>query len=1007
MKRSATTSSNGPQAKTRPEPNLLDDGEYNIPIDLRQAEEMGIDIDEAERPVTPVGDLQINFDVEYRELSDKDFNNLADVAARKKVIGMIKEKKDLWAFKKVSVPREQWEELAVNHFRRTGNMSQDIHIRKVWGSAKKELLDILTQSIQSKDTEEETEEKLRTWDLYRHMSFYRVVTYEYEVELRKKVKNLPYNHNIVEDLSAFTDLVTSYQEVTEEDRSVHHKLVREAPLILDETDTGTTRKIRAPPRKPELSMTPREYKALEEEQFEDRTDMQTLKLILSVIEMFPVGWTRKRACFRPAHYVRIAIELYLRTELLLSVGYIREVFNETKKKLRMELDLCKRKKLSLKDTELALDKWELYHQIKFYREAMMEIDINGEQSNVAADELLLDEDAPGVDENPQNDDTLDLPDDNNPPAPLFPKIPVPDKIDGLAMTLDEYKKVKNFVKRNDLESTKKIIAVLETHNGIWEHKGRAMPLEKWQNLAVDVYLRTSFLLEVKSIRELWKRAKEQLRGKVRPTLTAKDKKSLDAAMSRLHNWELYEQTKFFRVVMKEYEEETQKKHQGFKYDEELVDAQDPFEDIIFLEEYTSDPQMKEYMLQYPLAGTVEMKPDVGQIENEEEEEGTPEELGKIRIPAPRPGVQMTLDEYKAMGSEEFEDRTDAQAKKWVLCLIEKEPALWCRRKIKTTTEQWQELAIEFYLRTGSSMSVNHIRSIWKNLKDSMRKRLSKPLDSAKIEEELAKWEFYAQMKFFRKVMKEVEDARQKKFDGRAHNEDILNEPTAFDDIFVMKVVKGTGKPVECIKNELDAGVEETEDSGANSQHHDGTVANAHTDNGFEAKPEYLLSSVEQQDDQITEVVNGTEMPPENIKDELSIGVEDFEAHNQDYDIPSANVQFHNTVEAKVEHMLELAKHQEDNQMNIEEYQQNEELVELAPPQNEVQPDHTTEEAMFIVGRLFDLGQEGNIGAREGLKAFMNVISRPGFQDTSRQEFLESFQGALKNQQDDGEGNRPA
>ncbi|CAL2028111.1 unnamed protein product [Caenorhabditis brenneri] len=42
---------------------------------------------------------------------------------------------------------------------------------------------------------------------------------------------------------------------------------------------------------------------------------------------------------------------------------------------------------------------------------------------------------------------------------------------------------------------------------------------------------------------------------------------------------------------------------------------------------------------------------------------------------------MTLDEYRAMGSEEFEGRTDAQAKKWVLCLIEKEHALWCRRNM--------------------------------------------------------------------------------------------------------------------------------------------------------------------------------------------------------------------------------------------------------------------------------------------------------------------------------------
>ncbi|CAL2038224.1 unnamed protein product [Caenorhabditis brenneri] len=175
----------------------------------------------------------------YRKMPEKEFNNLENFAARKDVIVMIKEKKDLWAFKRVSVPREQWEELAIKHFLQTGNLSNGIHIRKIWGLAKKELLEILSQSIQSKDTEEETEKKLRKWELYRYMYFYRAVTRDYEVELRKKVEDLPYDETIVHDLLAFKDVVTSYVEVQGEDGEVHRKLVRQPPLILDFMDTLT------------------------------------------------------------------------------------------------------------------------------------------------------------------------------------------------------------------------------------------------------------------------------------------------------------------------------------------------------------------------------------------------------------------------------------------------------------------------------------------------------------------------------------------------------------------------------------------------------------------------------------------------------------------------------------------------------------------------------------------------------------------------------------------------
>ncbi|EGT58571.1 hypothetical protein CAEBREN_18840 [Caenorhabditis brenneri] len=706
---------------------LPDDGEYNIPIG-----DPGIMFSGREPPVSPVGDLKLKVDIDvhkYRKMKRNDFNNLEDIAARKNVIGMIKERKNLWAFKKVSVPREKWEEFAVEHFLRTGNFSHDIHIRRVWGSAKKKLLEILTESIQSRDTEEETEEKLEKWELYRSMYFYRAVTYNYEVELRKKVEDLPYDETLVHDLLTFTDVVTSYEDVQGEDGEVHRKPVREPPLILDETDTGTTRKIRAPPRKPGLSMTLREYRALRKEQFAEPRDVENIKLTLSVIEEFPILWECKKAKIRRVEYEWMAIELYLRTEVLLSVEHIRMIFNEAKEKLRKELQICKLRRLSSYETELQLDRWELYHQMKFFKEAMMEFDIDVNKEKVFEDELLPNGDdgalgffnsaqpqgvnageAPEVNMDPHNEDSH-LPVDNNPPAPLFPKIPVPDRIDGLTMTLNEYKK-----------------------------------------------------------------------------------------------------------------------------------------------------------------------------------------FGRIRIPGPKPGVQMTLDEYRAMGIEEFEDRTDAQAKKWVLSLIEKNPALWCRRNMKTAMEQWQELAVEFYLRTGSTMSVSHIRSIWKDMKDSMLKILREPLDSAKVEEELAKWEFYGQMKFFRRIMKEVEDAREKDSVEKPFNVEILYDEKAFDDVFD------------------------------------------------------------------TTVEDGREMPPE-----------------------------HKRVEAE-----------------FEEYHRDEEMVESPRPQDaDAELDPITAEAASILGRLLDIGQDGNEFVQNLTTAFIEVVDRPGLEDTSMNEVWNSMKEVLSNRQEAGEENRPA
>ncbi|EGT58600.1 hypothetical protein CAEBREN_22920 [Caenorhabditis brenneri] len=508
-------------------------------------------------------------------------------------------------------------------------------------------------------------------------------------------------------------------------------------------------------------------------------------------------------------------------------------------------------------------------------------------------------------------------------------------------------------------------------------------------------------------------------------------------MSRLHSWELYEQTKFFRAAMKDYEEETEKKHQGIAYNVELVDAQDPFEDLLLEVDLT---EMEDRM--------------------EIEEEETPEELGKIRIPGPKPGVQMTLDEYRAMGSEEFEDRTDAQAKKWVLCLIEKNPALWCRRNIKTTNEQWQELAVEFYLRTGSTMSVNHIRSIWKKMKDSMLKILREPLGSARIEEELAKLEIYVQMKFFRKIMKEVEDAQQKDIVGKAYNVEILYDRAAFEDVFIKKVEDGTGMPPndkrveaefqehhqdeEMVESprpqdadaELDPITAETasilgrlfdigQDGNRIGQNLATTFIEVVDRPGLEdtSMVNHIRSIWKNSKDSMLEILkkplDSARIEEELAKWEIYVQMKFFreimkeveDARQKDIVGKAYNVEilydraaFEDVFITKVEDGTGMPPNDKRDEA---EFQEDEEMAESPRPQEAVQLDQITEEAASILGRLFDIGQDGNRLAQNLVTAFMEVVDRPGLEDTSMDEFWNSLDEVMANRQEAGEENRPA
>ncbi|EGT44314.1 hypothetical protein CAEBREN_24728 [Caenorhabditis brenneri] len=127
------------------------------------------------------------------------------------------------------------------------------------------------------------------------------------------------------------------------------------------------------------------------------------------------------------------------------------------------------------------------------------------------------------------------------------------------------------------------------------------------------------------------------------------------------------------------------------------------------------------------------------------------QVGKVRIPGPRPDLQMTLDEYLELTKDKFEKRFDTDIKKLIIALIEETPSMWPGEYVKMMDAQWEKFAVDFYLRTGVFMAVGHFREIWTR----MKKEITADRFDQIPEKNLREWKFYEQMKLCRPMMEEA------------------------------------------------------------------------------------------------------------------------------------------------------------------------------------------------------------------------------------------------------------
>ncbi|EGT46210.1 hypothetical protein CAEBREN_04218 [Caenorhabditis brenneri] len=178
------------------------------------------------------------------------------------------------------------------------------------------------------------------------------------------------------------------------------------------------------------------------------------------------------------------------------------------------------------------------------------------------------------------------------------------------------------------------------------------------------------------------------------------------------------------------------------------------------------------------------------------------ELGKVRIPGPRPDLQMTLDEYLELPKEKFEKRFDTDIKKLIIALIEESPSMWPGEYVKIMDAQWEKFAVDFYLRTGVLMAVGHFREIWTRMKKEMAKKVKAVITADRSnqipEKNLREWKFYLQMKFCGPMIEEVQ---RKKVAQLARNQKIHINKDTFDGNHIKEEV-GTGKfPEKLVKTE--------------------------------------------------------------------------------------------------------------------------------------------------------------------------------------------------------------
>lgn len=100
------------------------------------------------------------------------------------------------------------------------------------------------------------------------------------------------------------------------------------------------------------------------------------------------------------------------------------------------------------------------------------------------------------------------------------------------------------------------------------------------------------------------------------------------------------------------------------------------------------------------------------------------------------------------------DFTNDTLKKTVLEEIYKHPEIWSSRKGNTYQKTFPQIAVDVYKRTGITLSIPSIKSIYKCAKDNLRNRLRiaivrSRLSPEETEKYMWKWDFYGYIRFYR------------------------------------------------------------------------------------------------------------------------------------------------------------------------------------------------------------------------------------------------------------------
>lgn len=185
---------------------------------------------------------------------------------------------------------------------------------------------------------------------------------------------------------------------------------------------------------------------------------------------------------------------------------------------------------------------------------------------------------------------------------------LPDFIDGVTLTLEDYRETPDdeFQKNPNAEVEQVIFGLVEQKERLWKGFNIRVPISCWEELACELFCRKAFLMKAQDLRAVWSRAKNNLRNKLLKSIQKGDDQS--QTEDALLRWPHYIYVRFYRDIMKAYENEKRKQQSGSAYDEAIANDEEVFDDeVIFVKVVPKDPNIPTQFLKIdPMAFELEL-----------------------------------------------------------------------------------------------------------------------------------------------------------------------------------------------------------------------------------------------------------------------------------------------------------------------------------------------------------------------------------------------------------------